>query len=219
MYIDLLPDYADVFKIANNNSEEVVFATNFTLNNDAIWETSQFNVRALPLALNRNSNSWEIPTLDVYNVFDDLDRRKEVTFATTFTEKDGTVLEFAPHIFKYWDSVAEPSASSGGNDFFNLRYSDILLMYAEAANEVNGMPTAEAYEAINRVRRRARFANGEERNVLPDLTGLDQNEFREKVWQERRLELVWEGHRWFDLKRQGRLKSQSGSGKTRYCRR
>ncbi|MCB0688016.1 MAG: RagB/SusD family nutrient uptake outer membrane protein [Saprospiraceae bacterium] len=203
----LLPDYKDVFKIANNNSDEVVFSTNFTLNNDAIWETSQFNVRALPLALNRNSNSWEIPTLNAYNIFDDLDRRKEVTFATSFTEKDGTVLTFPPHIFKYWDQEAEPGAGSGGNDFFNLRYSDILLMYAEAENEINGTPTAEAYEAVNRVRRRARFAEGDERSVLPDLSDLSQTEFREQVWLERRKEFVWEGQRWFDLVRQGRLKS------------
>ena len=146
--------------------------------------------------------------MDVFNVFDDLDRRKEVTFATSFTEKDGTVLEFPPHIFKYWDQTAEPGASSGGNDFFNLRYSDILLMYAEAANEANGGPTAEAYEAINRVRRRARFAAGEERNVLPDLSGLNQAEFQREVWLERRKEFVWEGQRWFDLVRQNRLKSQ-----------
>jgi len=210
---ELLPDYADVFKIANNNNREIVFSTNFTFNNSAIWETSQFNVRVLPLALNRNSNSWEIPTEDVYNSFEELDRRREVTFATSFTESDGTVLNFAPHIFKYWDAKAEPGASSGGNDFFNLRYSDVLLMFAEAANEVNGGPSLEAYEAINRVRRRARFADGVERDVLPELANLDQNSFREAVWLERRLELVWEGHRWFDLVRQGRLKEKVENAK------
>ncbi len=204
----LLTDYAEVFKIANNNSEEIIFGINFTFNNDAIWETSQFNVRALPLALNRNSNSWEIPTLDAYNDFDPLDRRREVTFATTFTESDGTVLEFDPHIFKYWDQEAEPSASSSGADFYNLRYPDVLLIYAEAENEINGAPTAEAYEAINRVRRRARFDGETERSTLPDLSGLSQQEFRRAVWKERRREFVWEGQRWFDLVRQGRLKER-----------
>ncbi len=210
---EMLPDYADVFKIANNNSAEVVFATNFTFNNDAIWETSQFNVRALPLALNRNSNSWEIPTLDVYRAFDELDRRREVTFATTFTESDGTVLNFDPHIFKYWDQAAEPTASSGGNDFFNVRYPEVLLIFAEAVNEANGGPTVEAYEAVNRVRRRARFADGEERDILPDLESLNQAEFQSAVWLERRREMVWEGHRWFDLVRQGRLKERVESAK------
>lgn len=208
----LMDDYADVFKIANNNGPEVVFAAQFTLNNDAIWETSQFNVRVLPLALNRNSLSWEIPTLDVYNDFDQRDRRFEVTFQTTFVEADGTVRNFEPHIFKYWDQEAEPNASSGGNDFFNMRYSDILLMYAEALNELNG-PTPEAYDAVNAVRRRARFADGEERDVLPDLEGLNQSQFREAVWRERRHEFVWEGHRWFDLVRQNRLKEATEAAK------
>ncbi|NND05292.1 MAG: RagB/SusD family nutrient uptake outer membrane protein [Saprospiraceae bacterium] len=204
----LLDDYADVFKVANNFNDEVVFATGFTFNNDAIWETSQFNVRALPLALNRNSNSWEIPTLDAYNSYNELDRRWEVTFSTSFLESDGTVLTFEPHIFKYWDPEAEPSASSGGNDFFNMRYADVLLMYAEASNEVNGGATAEAFEAVNRIRRRARYDGTMERNVLPDLTGLDQSAFRQAVWLERRREFVWEGHRWFDLVRQGNLKER-----------
>lgn len=204
----LLDDYADVFKIANNNSEEIIFGINFTLNNSAIWETSQFNVRALPLALNRNSNSWEIPTLDVYNDYENLDRRREVTFATSFTEADGSVLTFEPHIFKYWDQSAEPNASSSGADFYNLRYADVLLMYAESANEVNGGPTAEAYDALNRIRRRARFDGVEERNVLPELSNLSQDQFREAVWNERRREFVWEGQRWFDLVRQSRLKER-----------
>lgn len=209
----LLDDYAEVFKIGNNNSEEIIFSINFTFNNDAIWETSQFNVRTLPIALNRNSLSWEVPTMDVFEAFDTLDRRWETTFRTSFTEADGTILTFDPHIFKYWDEAAEPSASSGGNDFFNMRYSDVLLMFAEADNEVNGGPTAEAYEAVNRVRRRARFADGSERNILPDLTALSQSEFREAVWLERRREFVWEGQRWFDLVRQERLKSQVEAAK------
>ncbi|NND35243.1 MAG: RagB/SusD family nutrient uptake outer membrane protein [Saprospiraceae bacterium] len=209
----LLDDYADIFKIANSNSREVVFSINFTFNNNAIWETSQFNVRTLPLALNRNSNSWEVPTADVYAAFDPMDRRREVTFATSFTESDGTVINFTPHIFKYWDQKAEPSASSSGSDFFNLRYADILLMYAEAANEVANGPTAEAYEALNRVRRRARFAEGVERQVLPELSDLNMQAFREAVWLERRRELVWEGHRWFELVRQNRLKSRVEAAK------
>jgi len=123
-------------------------------------------------------------------------------------EDDGTVLNFVPHIFKYWDQEAEPGASSSGNDFFNMRYSDILLMYAEALAEENGGPTAEAYDAINQVRRRARFDGdtGMERpGVLPDLNGLSLQQFRDSVWLERRRELVWEGQRWFELVRTNRL--------------
>jgi hypothetical protein len=72
-----------------------------------------------------------------------------------------------------------------------LRLSEIYLSYAEAANEVNGGPTAEAYAAVNRVRSRAGL------NDLP--AGLSREEFREAVLQERALEFGYEEVRWFDL--------------------
>ena len=72
-----------------------------------------------------------------------------------------------------------------------LRLAEIYLSYAEAANEVNGGPTAEAYAAVNRVRSRA---------GLDDLpTGMSQQEFRETVFQERALEFGYEEVRWFDI--------------------
>ncbi|MDT8432718.1 MAG: RagB/SusD family nutrient uptake outer membrane protein [Bacteroidales bacterium] len=72
-----------------------------------------------------------------------------------------------------------------------LRLAEIYLSYAEAANEVNSGPTAEAYAAVNRVRSRAGL------NDLP--TGLSQEEFREAVLQERALEFGYEEVRWFDI--------------------
>lgn len=71
-----------------------------------------------------------------------------------------------------------------------MRYADVLLMLAEAENEVNG-PTKVAYEAINKVRTRAGVAN-----VIPDL---DKTSFRNEVIHERRVEFAFEGQRWFDL--------------------
>jgi hypothetical protein len=72
-----------------------------------------------------------------------------------------------------------------------LRYSDVLLMLAEAINEESG-PTSEAYGYLNQVRERA---------GLDPLSGLDKESFREAVLKERRMELAFENHRWFDLKR------------------
>lgn len=69
-------------------------------------------------------------------------------------------------------------------------------MYAEALNEANNGPTAEAYAALNRVRTRAGLAA---------LSGQSYQQFKEAVWLERRLELTFEGHRRFDLVRMGRL--------------
>ena len=71
-----------------------------------------------------------------------------------------------------------------------LRYADLLLLQAEAENDVNG-PTADAYAAINKVRKRAGIAD-----VVP---GLSKAAFRNEVIHERRVELAFEGQRWFDL--------------------
>jgi hypothetical protein len=80
--------------------------------------------------------------------------------------------------------------NTGLLDFPILRYADVLLMLAEAENEVNGA-TAVAYSAINSVRARV---------VMPNLaTGLTQTQFRNEVIHERRTEFAFEGLRWFDL--------------------
>jgi hypothetical protein len=68
-------------------------------------------------------------------------------------------------------------------------------MYAEASNEINGGPTSEAYAAINRVRNRANIDDLEEE--------LNQDDFREAVFLERKKEFIQEGMRWFDLARRG----------------
>ena len=83
-----------------------------------------------------------------------------------------------------------------------MRYSEILLIYAEALNEANGGPTVEAYDAVNQVRARARNGNSA---ALPDLAGLSQDGFRKAVLDERRHEFVNEGQRWYDLVRTGTL--------------
>jgi starch-binding outer membrane protein, SusD/RagB family len=76
-----------------------------------------------------------------------------------------------------------------------MRYAEVLLIYAEALNESTG-PSIEAYNALNKVRDRA---------GLSALSGLSQPQFRAAVLEERKLELNFEGHRWFDLVRTGNL--------------
>ena len=79
-----------------------------------------------------------------------------------------------------------------------MRYSELLLIYAEALNEVHDGPTTEAYDAINKVRDRAFQDNGSGDH---DLKNLDYAGFRKAVLDERRWELALEGSRWFDLVR------------------
>ncbi|NIG54461.1 RagB/SusD family nutrient uptake outer membrane protein [Chitinophaga sp. Cy-1792] len=73
-----------------------------------------------------------------------------------------------------------------------LRYAEILLNYAEAQNEATG-PDATVYDAVNAVRRRAK---------QPDLpSGLSQDEMRQRIRHERRIEFVFEDQRFWDLRR------------------
>jgi starch-binding outer membrane protein, SusD/RagB family len=80
-----------------------------------------------------------------------------------------------------------------------LRYSDVLLMAAEALNE-NNKPT-DALVYLNMVRARAREGNN---TILPDITITNQSELRELILKERRQELALEGHRFWDLVRTGK---------------
>ncbi len=88
-----------------------------------------------------------------------------------------------------WDN--QLGLGDGGN-LIVLRLAEILLIYAEAQNEVGG-PDATVYEAVNRIRRRA---------GQPDLpTGLDKDQMRERIFNERRVELAFECKRLFDIMR------------------
>lgn len=77
-------------------------------------------------------------------------------------------------------------------DYVLLRYADVLLMYAEAENEVSG-PTQAVYDAINKIRTRVNMP------TLP--MGLTKEDMRQRIWNERRVELAFEGSRYFDLRR------------------
>jgi len=79
-------------------------------------------------------------------------------------------------------------------DWVYLRYAEILLMYAEAQNELTG-PDATVYDAINSIRARPSV------NMPPLPVGLSQADMRTRIRHERRIELALEGQRYFDLKR------------------
>ena len=67
-----------------------------------------------------------------------------------------------------------------------------MLLYAEAQNEADGSPDANAYTYLNDIRSRAN---------LPPLSGLSQDQFRVAVWKERNHELCYENQTWFDMVR------------------
>ncbi len=83
-------------------------------------------------------------------------------------------------------------ATQSQQDWVMLRLAEVMLMYAEAQNELSG-PDASVYEAIDAIRARV---------TMPGLpAGLDQQQMRERIRHERRIELAFEGLRYYDLKR------------------
>lgn len=89
------------------------------------------------------------------------------------------------------------TANKADGFFCMLRYADVLLIYAEAANLAEGKPSKAAYQAINEVRKRAGLA---------DLSDLTSAQFDKAVLEERNWELAFECNRWFDLCRRHILK-------------
>jgi hypothetical protein len=147
-----------------------------------------------------------------YEQTDPLDQRRDGSWAKRlYNPNTGEDFEFTiPRFRKYIDSLNYANPSSAGNSAGQsvnttiIRYAEVLLIKAEAENELNG-PTDAAYDAINQVRRRAYWSPYLNIQNTPsdgsdlELSGLTQEEFRERLREERRLEFVLEGQRWFDL--------------------
>lgn len=117
-----------------------------------------------------------------------------------------------PFLAKYMDGQGKDNRNHE-NDLFLIRLAEIYLIKAEALNELYG-PTPEAIAAFNTVRERARKADGAARQYPALLTADqigDKTDFRMKIFDERGLEFVGEGARWFDLVR---MKHPTEKGKT-----
>ncbi|MBT1688502.1 RagB/SusD family nutrient uptake outer membrane protein [Dawidia soli] len=156
-----------------------------------------------------------------------LDFRNEVSFYPKGVSTTGSTVIMYPDIAgagqtrvpsalvgKYIDPNGKDERNNG-NDFFVIRLAEIYLIKAEALNELNG-PTLTAVDAFNMVRARARKANGTPRAVPADIPAshtFTKAQFRMKIFEERGLEFIGEGQRWFDLVR---MQHPSDPTKTMY---
>lgn len=106
---------------------------------------------------------------------------------------------------KYVDQNAIEQNNGAGNDLPIYRYADALFIYAEATCMASDGPTAAGVEALNKVHRRA---YGKESNVPSTvdfkISDYDKISFQNLVLQERAYEFIFEGKRWYDLKRTGK---------------
>jgi hypothetical protein len=198
----LNPNYADNFDVNNKNSVESLFEIQYTGNaGEGFWDNTNQASWLSTFTGPRNSNmvaggwGWNQPTQEFVDSYEPGDLRKDVTILYDGCPQfDG--MDYDPgysttgyNLRKFL--VPKSIASSYDNspmDFPVLRYADVLLMKAEALNNLG--KTTEAEAPLNEVRARA---------GLPAVTGLSQADFKAKVLHERRMELAFEGQRWFDL--------------------
>jgi starch-binding outer membrane protein, SusD/RagB family len=197
----LFPNFKEVFQQSTKNGVEHIFSIQYATNggeaNAEQFLSQSFN------SFNAGTYPIDIPSdSSISALFDTTDTRKAVTFYTSqFNAQTGqtTVYHnpYTPYFNKFVDYSLSPLNNQviSGINYTVLRYAEVLLLDAETLNEINGGPTAEAYSSINQVRERAH---------ITDLTpGLNQSDFRDSVFLERRKEFIQEGQRWFDLVRQG----------------
>ena len=161
-----------------------------------------------------------------FYLFDSTDLRRDVTCAPYIVAADGATKTpqtiSAINDGKYrrdWitNPVISPTNSVQylGLKWQILRYADVLLMFAEADNEINGGPSAAAYTAINSVRRRGYGLPIATANAKVDLpAGLSKADFFTALMKERSLELGGEGVRKFDLIRWNLLGTTLANTKT-----
>ncbi|WP_313263421.1 RagB/SusD family nutrient uptake outer membrane protein [Sphingobacterium sp.] len=193
----LFPEFSDVFNIDKKNGSEHIFSAQFKGNSG--YQGNSLASRSAPADI-PGINGDYADALHVegglYKSFAANDKRLMVTFTTgMLSPTDGKYYPLAkPQFNKYYDETVVGNQGQSSKNTPIIRYAEVLLIFAEAENELNG-PTLEARNALNAVRRRA--------GVEEVLASETKDVFRESVFEERRKELVYEYQRWFDLARRG----------------
>ena len=202
-------DYSDAFggEERHKNTGESLFEVQYYgLTKAGFWDDENQASWLSTYMGPRNSGwvggayGWNQPTQEFVDSYEEGDLRKDKTilyegcppfdgmqYKASWSNTGYNVRKFLVPL-----SVS-PDYNTNSAGFVVLRFADVLLMKAEALNELGR--TQEAEEPLYRVRRRAGLTN------RSDVEGLSQAAMREKIRHERRIELAFEGHRWFDMVR------------------
>lgn len=183
----LVSPIAQVFNVDNKNNNEIIFAVHFNKEIEGEGHSYWYNLT------NASDDTNQISSL--LNTFPTGDARKDlITYVQV--EKNVRLMN------KFYDTKS-PTFKTVGNDQILLRYADVLLMYAEALNEIqyDASEGSLALKYLNAVRQRAGISNLTAKQ-LPT-----QEKFRKGILVERQREFPYEGQRWFDLVRMGFAKS------------
>lgn len=221
VFINLMQDRYDIkeciFEVecyGNSNSDVAKETGTFASYYTAQWSADySVNDKGETLARGRG---YMYCTPQLYDMYEDGDRRRDWTISPYIYSKTGESFEKRnyPEVFRFrwpgkfrreYEINLPPYSWGNSTNYPLLRYSDVLLMFAEADNYINGGTTAESLEAVNQVRRRAFGLDPNMPAPDVDLTSMDQKEFLAYLQKERARELAMESHRKLDLLRWGIL--------------
>jgi starch-binding outer membrane protein, SusD/RagB family len=206
MNYSLLQEYSEIFSPTNSGNSEIIFEVEY-LGGTGQSLGSTFPYRFIPQlndpsiitgvspASTNNSGSFNLPTTDLINAYEDTeaDQRYSASIAyhtgpSPFPSID---YEDTPYIIKFLHPHSQCCETNTNWPVY--RYAEVLLMLAEAINE-QGNRQAEAESYLNEVRNRAGLEN---------VNATGQDNLRELILHERRIELAFENKRWRDLVRTG----------------
>jgi hypothetical protein len=202
----LMPNYSQIFTPAGEHGSESIFEIGAVALQSSVVGSgaTPYNmvqgVRGVP------NLGWGFnrPSDDLISNYEVGDPRRQATIIYVGEVlPDGlTIVQNNPEILnarfnqKAWVPSHAGLQDNGPGNIRLLRYADILLLAAEAANEVSN--SSKALEYVNMIRKRARGTNT---FILKDLTISNQQDLRLAIRKERRSELAMEQLRWFDLQR------------------
>lgn len=183
---ELVQPIESVFDVNNKMNREIIFAVRFNKEVEGEGHSYWFNITNLTDETNQSAA--------LLNCYENGDARKAlITYVSAATN-----VCLMP---KFMDTKSS-TYNVVGNDQILLRYADVVLMYAEALNEIgyDASASSVALKQLNDVRERA----GLDKLTAADVT--NQADFRKAILDERQREFPYEGHRWFDLVRMGYAK-------------
>lgn len=212
---DLVGDYSTIFENDNENNIESVFEVQYTDVEGAGFGCLQCSEGNVAVGFNGIRNytgpifdsgfSFNVPTQEAFDEFEPGDVRRDVAIldintwaaqnpSVSFSEGfEHTGFYNRKYIALQGDLNTGDANLTNPNNYRAIRFADVLLMAAEAFNRGN-IDDTKAQQFLNRVRTRA---------ALPNITATGEA-LTTEIYKERRVELVGEGHRFFDLVRTGR---------------
>ena len=191
----IVPNYASMYRLAGENDAESIFEIQGTGSVPAKGISGYSNTQGA-----RGNGGWgwgfNTPSQSLVNAYETGDVRKNATIIFRGTTLyDGRVVPVTVENERYNYKAYSSAFTDGWETDVNikyLRYAEVILMKAEALNELNQTPAA--IPLLNQIRARAGLGN---------TTAASQAAVRTAIWKERRVEMAFEHDRFFDLVRTG----------------